>query len=186
MLRSPWLALVMLAACDHAKSASVDRTATQAASTAPSARRSIVDAGAARACTLSYACGLSHPGLGTSSNTTSVDFATCEMTRSSFSGPFEEPNPLLGPSGVSDASTSKSSTTRLAHADCDRLVELTASITQDDLGKAQESAQVDTTACTLSLMCASDPSRWAFQVQRQSLTGGGAVVNLLHALLAAH
>jgi len=141
----------------------------------------MVDETTVRACTLSYGCGLSHPGLGTSMRRTSIDFATCTKTVSSESGPFER---SPGPLGRSDASTHTSSSAPVSPTECVRLQKLTAAITGEDAKRESESAQVDTEACDLTLACPPD-SQPKFSVQRQSLTGAGAVVTLIDALQRA-
>jgi hypothetical protein len=175
MLRSPFVAALLLVACDRTQHPSADLVA----SATPA--RALVDDKSIGACQLSYNCGLSHPGLGSSSRTTSIDFATCVATRSSQSGPFE---PTPGPFGPSDASTHTSSSSNIAPAECTRLQKLTTAITDEDAKREQEPALVDTEACTLTLTCPPD-ARPKISVQRQSLTGGGAVVTLINALQSA-
>ncbi len=143
--------------------------------------RALVDDKSIGACQLSYSCGLSHPGLGSSSRTTWIDFATCVETRSSESGPFEA---IPAPPGSSDASTRTSSSSHVAPAECARLQKLTTAITDEDAKREQEPALVDTEACTLTLTCPPD-AQPKISVQRQSLTGVGAVVTLINAMQSA-
>ena len=137
----------------------------------------LVGAGTVRSCTASYSCGMSHPGLGSWSRTTSVDFATCTKTVASESGPFDAPPPP--PGQTSDASTSSSRSTPVPPPECARLQALVTSITADDARREMESAQMDSTACDLTVTCG---TATLVSVQRQSPTGPGPVAKLIAAL----
>ena len=152
------------------------RREPKAASVAPVAS-GLVDAATARTCTVAYACGMSHPGLGTWSQSTSVDLAACTKTVASASGPFEAPPPP--PGETSDASTASSKTTPLPASECERLANLVAAITADDARRESESAQIDTAACDLTVTCGGAAK---ISVQRQSRTGAGPVAKTIAAL----
>ena len=132
----------------------------------------VVDEATARSCTLTYTCGLSHPGLGSYSRSTSVDLGTCEKTVATSSGNFGEPG---------DASAGRSA---VSAAECLRLQKLLGEVTDDDARRAAEAAQMDSTACTLDVSCKAGP-RPKITVQRQSLEGSLRVVVLIRALQAA-
>jgi hypothetical protein len=133
----------------------------------------LVDEATVSRCELRHACGMSHPGLGSFEQATSVDLGSCVKTSSSASGAFEGP-PL-------DAS---SASAPISAADCATLKKLVVDITADDVKREQEAAQVDTTACTLTVTCKPDIAP-KVSVQRQTLTGGGHVVKLIAALQRA-
>jgi hypothetical protein len=153
---------------------------TVATSAAPrSSATPYVDVRALDTCTLTYQCGLSHPGLGTTSDATELRFATCDKTVSSYSGPWRDAPP--SPNAVKQSKT----VTKVAAATCTRLREMTAAITPADVDAAQESAVVDSTACGLSLDCGADAGGRRFDAQRQSLHGPLRVVQLAIALQAA-
>ena len=137
----------------------------------------LVDAGTVRSCKASYSCGMSHPGLGTWSRTTSVDFATCTKTVASESGPFNAPPPP--PGHTSDASTSSSSSTLFPAAEWARLQALVTALTAEDARRESEIAQIDTTACDLTVTCG---TATLVTVQRQSRTGPGPVAKVIAAL----
>lgn len=71
--------------------------------------------------------------------------------------------------------------TPVAPADCERLKSLVASVTGADLGSAHEPAKMDTAACQLDVECGAPPTK-AFDVQRQTMTGKGHVVELIRAV----
>ena len=75
------------------------------------------------ACTVTFSCGLSHPGLGSSSRTTSVDLGKCERASWSESGPYNPTSPRNPP---------KKTITKLAKAACDHLTDLASSLGQAD------------------------------------------------------
>jgi hypothetical protein len=66
--------------------------------------------------------------------------------------------------------------------ECDKLRRLVLAITDEDTRGEQESAQIDTEACTLQLRCTSDVDRPRIYVQRQSLEGKGHVAQAMRAL----
>jgi hypothetical protein len=177
-----WL-LLLLAGCRHPAPAPADAAIATTTTAAPSAVPSssatpYVDVTALDACTLTYQCGLSHPGLGTTSDATALRFATCDKTVSSYRGPWRDAPPS------SKAVKESKRVTKIASPTCKRLREMTAAITPADVAAAQESAIMDSTACGLSLDCADDAGR-RFDVQRQSLSGPLRVVRLVVALQAA-
>ncbi len=134
-------ALLVVLGCNRASSTSV--------ADAQAATGFVVDAATVPSCTIAYSCGLSHPGLGSSSHTTSIDFATCERTSATESGPFRSDVPIAR--GDASARVSTKSTTHLASADCARVRDVLTSVTPTDARAAQESAQMDTEACGLTL-----------------------------------
>lgn len=166
------LALLAIAGCSRPSSVASDPQPAEAGTT-------VVDDATAGSCTVTYSCGLSHPGLGSSSRTTTVDLATCEKAHATESGPFES-----APSPVQDASAHQStrSTTHLSSADCARVRAAVVAVTKDDARAAQESAQIDTEACGLTLQCKGD-SAARLSVQRQTTTGPSRVEKLIRAVL---
>jgi hypothetical protein len=144
----------------------------------PDAPRGIVDATLAAKCVVEFGCFLSHPGLGSSGSATAVDLATCVRTTTSHDGPYEDGTSRSEPTG-SSAETKKS---RPASPDeCAQIAGLVAAITVDDTRSAQEAAEVDTSACFLSVTCppAAEP---VLRVQRQTTTGGSRVEQLIRAV----
>src|ERR1700690_1787504 len=97
----PWLwAFALLLSCDRQREPD--------AAVAVQVSRAVVDEATVPRCVLAYTCWLSHPGLGSGSQSSSVDFATCTKTVSSESGPYEsEPTP------IADASTSSKKSSAL-------------------------------------------------------------------------
>lgn len=157
--------LVLAIACnrpapDAVGSVATAQTATTAA-TPPSATVAavlpLVDDATSRTCTVAYGCGLSHPGLGTSMRSTSVDLATCARSSSTSSGPFGHP--------AAPAVTSS----KMEAADCERLRKLVTAVTADDAQREQESAHMDSEACSLTVTCGGAQK---INVQRQSASAG--------------
>lgn len=142
----------------------------------PAPPRRLVDPGTAQKCTLTYHCGLSHPGLGRTSNVVSIDLAACTKVVTSSSGPYEDDLPR--PPGPPPAPPPK---TTLAPATCADLAKRVGEITDRDAREAQESARMDTAACSLAVSC---PEQ-LMSVQRQSLTGPSPVVKLIQAMHSA-
>jgi hypothetical protein len=170
--------VVALAACNQKSSVSASAAASSSATSAPAV---VVDDATVPACTLSYSCGLSHPGLGSSSRTTTIDFATCTRTTESESGPWSSAN-APPPRADASARSSTKSTTKLSSADCARVRAALTAVTQADAKAAQESAQMDTEACGLTLQCKGDPAP-RLSVQRQSTAGPSRVEMLIRAVL---
>ena len=168
-------ALLALAACN--RSTSVARSEPDAQP--QRAALVVVDDATVPSCTVSYQCGLSHPGLGSSSRTTSVDMSTCTRTTSSESHAYERTPP---PPSDKDASARSSSSTKLSSADCARIRAALTALTQADARAAQESAHVDTEACSVSLDCKGDAAS-RLDVQRQTITGPSRVEELIRAVL---
>ena len=132
-------------------------------------------AGPITACTATFTCGLSHPGLGSSMRATSVDLGKCERASWSESGPYDPTSPRNPP---------PKTITKVAKPDCDRLLDLASSLGPSDRAAAMESAHVDTEACSLSITCAGDASA-RFDVQRQTTTGATRVEQTIRAVLGA-
>lgn len=172
--------LVALAGCSRQSSVTSDPDTAQATATKPGAGTPVVDDATAGSCTVTYSCGLSHPGLGSSSRTTSVDFATCERTAATESGPFQSNVPTAFGDGATRLSTN--STTHLSSADCARVRAAAVALTQEDARAAQESAHIDTEACGLTLACKGEPAP-RLSVQRQTTTGPSRVEKLIRAVL---
>ncbi|HEY2369279.1 MAG TPA: hypothetical protein VGH87_22935 [Polyangiaceae bacterium] len=150
-------------------------TATAAASTVSSAP--IVAGPPITSCTASFECGLSHPGLGSSSRTTSVDLGKCERARWSESGPYNPTSPRNPPAKT---------ITKVSKADCDRLRDLAASLGPPDRVATMESAHMDSEACSLSIDCTGDADVVErFRVQRQTTTGGTRVEQTIRAVQGA-
>jgi hypothetical protein len=162
--------LVMVACTKHEEQSSSSVAATQvqvafdAMAIAPAPIMS---------CTVTFSCGLSHPGLGSSSRTTSVDLAKCERASWSESGPYNPTSPRNPP---------VKTITKLAQAQCDRVRALASSLGPADATAAMESAQVDSEACGLSIMCPGEPND-RFRVQRQTTTGATRVEQTIRAVL---
>jgi hypothetical protein len=174
-------ALVALAACDRATSVarSGPDAQPQGAALVVQGAALVVDDATVPSCTVSYQCGLSHPRLGSSSRTTSVDMSTCTRTTSSESRAYERTPP---PPSQKDASSRSSSSTKLSTADCARIRAALTAVSQADARAAQESAQVDTEACSVSLDCKGDAAP-RLDVQRQTITGPSRVEELIRAVL---
>jgi hypothetical protein len=153
-------------------SATVSVSATASAPVAPVVP-TLIDAATARRCTVTYNCGLSHPNLGSTSNTTSVDLATCTKTVASSSGKWEDPPDLR-------KSTSNKST--LPAAKCDRVRDILSTITAADARAASESARMDSMACSISATCPPD-TKPKLDVQRQTSSGVTPVETLIRAVL---
>ncbi len=141
----------------------------------------LIDGGAVLGCRASYNCGLSHPGLGSSSNETAVDLTTCTKTVSSESGPWESTR--LPPGQVDPQRKSKREATKIDKAVCARVGVLAAAVTDADT-RDQEAAHMDSTACSLRLTCGAEAAQ-IYTVQRQTLTGSGHVVELIRAIQTA-
>jgi hypothetical protein len=124
-------------------------------------------------CTVTFSCGLSHPGLGSSSRTTSVDLAKCERASWSESGPYNPTSPRNPP---------KKTITKVAKAECDRVNDLAGSLGPADATAAMESAQIDREACSLSITCPGETND-RFRVQRQTTTGATRVEQTIRAVL---
>jgi uncharacterized protein YukE len=148
-------------------SVSASATAIASATVAP------VDAGPITACGVSFSCGLSHPGLGSSSRTTSVDLGKCERTSWSESGPWRPTRPRKPP---------EKTTSKVAATDCERLRDLASTLGPADARAASESAHMDSEARSLSIMCAGDAAA-RFDVQRQTTTGATRVEQTIRAVL---
>lgn len=139
----------------------------------PTPRR-FVDTASAAKCTLSYYCGLSHPGLGSTSDLIAADLAQCTKTVSHSSRPYEEaPRPASPPPPPPKK--------KLAAATCRDLAKMLSEITDRDVREAREAARRDTRACKLHAACPEE----LFSVQRQTLTGQSPVVKLILALHSA-
>jgi hypothetical protein len=171
--------LVVLVACtkhdEPTSSVGVAPTATEtptatatitASASAPTAPQPPITA-----CTAAFTCGMSHPGLGSHSRTSSVDLGTCERASWSESGPYDPTSPRNPPTKT---------ITKLTKADCDRLRDLASSLGPADQRAAMESAHVDMEACDLSITCG-DVQR--FRVQRQTTTGGTRAEQTIRAVL---
>ncbi len=171
------LVFFAVAACNPKSSVS----ASAAASSSASAPAFVVDDATVPACTLAYSCGLSHPGLGSSSRTTTIDFATCTRTTESESGPWPSAN-APPPRPDASARTSHKSSTQLSAADCARVRAALTAVTPTDARDAQESAHMDSEACGLSLSCKGDPAP-RMSVQRQTTSGSSRVEALIRAVL---
>ena len=148
-------------------SGSTTATASATASAAPPSP--ITD------CSVQFSCGLSHPGLGSSSRTSSVDLGKCERTSWSESGPYNPTSPRNPPTKT---------ITKLAKPACDRLRDLAASLGPADARAASESAHIDSEACGLTITCTGDAGdTQRFSVQRQTTTGGTRVEQAIRAVL---
>lgn len=156
-------------------------TATPSTASSSASARALIDGAAVSRCRASYNCGLSHPGLGSRFNETAVDLAACTKTVSSESGPWESQPPP--PGQIDPRRKSKRETTKIDKAACARVGALAAAVTDAD-ARDQEPAHMDSTACSLRLTCGTDAAP-IYTVQRQTLTGGGHVVELIRAIQAA-
>lgn len=182
-LMRPLLIVMLATACNPSRHGGADAGSSgihagtdASAGSADVAARRLVDAALAGKCTLTYHCGLSHPGLGSSSNAVSVDLAACTKTVTSSSGRYDQaeaPPPRTPPPPPPK--------TPLTPATCAALEQLVSEITDVDAREAQESAQVDTTACRLSARCPHE----LISVQRQSYSGVSRVEKLIVALQSA-
>jgi len=166
------LVLVFFVACtkreEQATTQSLPSVTATASSSAPASAGPITD------CSVTFECGLSHPGLGSSSRTTSVDLGKCERSSWSESGPYDPTSPRNPP---------KKTITAVAKSDCDRLRNLASLLGPDDARAASESAHVDMEACSLSIDCAGDAQpAGRFRVQRQTTTGGTRVEQTIRAV----
>ncbi len=132
--------------------------------------RGVIDSASVNTCIVDYTCGLSHPGLGTSSRSTRVDLATCTRSTSTESHAYEE-----------KTSPPQTTSAVLGPGKCDRVRAALLAVTSDDARREQEAAQMDSTACTLTATCG-DASAPKISVQRQSLTGTGHVTLLIREL----
>lgn len=148
----------------------------------PIAAAPIMDAKSATSCVVAFGCFLSHPGLGSSGSSSSVNLATCERTTTSYNGPYDDGHSPPVPTKASSASTPKPNVTPLARDACAKIVEMIAAMTADDVRTAQESAQMDSTACTLTVMCPPNTTP-SFAVQRQTTSGPSRVEQLIRAVL---
>ena len=155
--------------------AATSDAATSDAATSDAPPRRLVDSSKAPKCTLTYHCGLSHPGLGRTSDAVTIDLGACSKTVTRSSVPYE---PLPLPRDRPPAPPPK---TKLARATCADLARRVGSITDRDASEAQESARRDSTACLLEARC---PEQ-LIVVQRQSLSGSSPVVQLIQAMHAA-
>jgi hypothetical protein len=77
--------------------------------------------------------------------------------------------------------STKPAPTPIKAADCARIKALLASVTAGDVEAAREPAKVDTAACGLRVECGAPPAR-AIDVERQTTTGSGHVVELIRAV----
>jgi hypothetical protein len=153
-------------------SAAASTTTSATASAAPVVA---ADAGPITNCTASFTCGLSHPGLGTSSRTTSVDLGKCERASWSESGPYNPTSPRNPPTKT---------ITKVAKAQCDRLRDLVSSLGPSDRTAAMESAHIDSEACGLTIMCTGE-EKARFEVQRQTTSGATRAEQTIRAIQGA-
>lgn len=200
------LLLLFVAACSRPDAArggdasndsasAVLASAAAPASAAPAAdpNAPLVELSRASTCSASHSCSLSHPGLGSSGRGTAVDLATCTRTTWSWSGPWkaashsppvEHPIEDLHPVASGRASATpppKPAPTPIAPAECEHLKMLVASVTAKDVTEAREPAKMDTAACGLTVECGM-PRASAINVQRQTTSGSGHVVELIRAV----
>lgn len=139
----------------------------------PPPGKPIVDVALAATCTISFDCGQSHPGLGTSANTRAADLATCTRTTSSFAGPYDGGSPATGTPKPPPVAT------KIPADQCRDLAALLATITDLDVAAAQESAQMDSIACGLRVVCGGVDK---LRVQRQTTSGSTRIEQLIRAL----
>jgi hypothetical protein len=170
------LLLLALAACHSKGPVGGDAAQIVDAAAAPAF---VVDDATVPGCTLAYTCGLSHPGLGSSSRTTTVDFATCTRTTASESGPWHDDAPARPDASARTSTTSRA---QLSPADCARLRAALTAVTRSDTIEASESAHMDSEACGLSLTCKGDAVP-RMNVQRQTTSGASRVEALIRAVL---
>lgn len=176
------LLAALLAACSRGQPGSPDAGSGRVGperrddDASPASPRRLVDAGTAQKCTLTYHCGLSHPGLGRTSNEVAIDLVACTKTVTRSSLPYED-DPPPPPDRPPVPPVKKA----LASATCADLAKRVSEITDRDEREAQESARMDTTACSLTVSC---PEQ-LISVQRQSLTGPSPVVKLIQAMHSA-
>jgi hypothetical protein len=181
------LAFLLFVACDKPQKAEVAPTsdmattsATATASVTASASVTtapLVDAATLPKCTLVHSCGLSHPGLGSSSRTTSIELATCARTYATSSGPWNE---QPSPTGQSQTKTTSTKSV-LAPIACRQLKDLLTTLTQADARAAQESAKMDSEACSLALTCTGETTP-RLQVQRQTTSGPSRVEQVIRSM----
>jgi hypothetical protein len=165
--------LVLLVGCDrHEATPLVSEPVLVAVETGSPVGHSLVEASIVDRCEVTYACGMSHPGLGTFLQSTSIDLGTCVQTTSTQSGPFGE---------RADASTESAPA---LPADCATLKKLVLDVTDADARIEQESARVDTAACGVRVTCKPDVQP-KISVQRQTVSGSGHVVKLIQGLQSA-
>jgi len=124
-------------------------------------------------CTATFSCGLSHPGLGSSHRTYSVDLGKCERAYWAESGPYDPTSPRNPP---------KKTITKLDKADCDRLRDFAAALGPSDRTAAMESAHMDSEACGLTITCPGE-DKARFDVQRQTLSGPTRVEQTIRAVM---
>lgn len=145
----------------------------------------LVEASNVSTCAVRHSCSLSHPGLGSSTRGTGVNLTTCTRTSWASSGGWRaapgEDEPSEPKGSAQKAKDSGPASTPVASADCARLKRLVASVTPADLASAHEPAPRDTAFCQLYVECGSPPTK-AFDVQRQTTTGQGHVVELVRAV----
>jgi hypothetical protein len=153
----------------------------------PLAERPVLDEKLAATCVVTYSCGLSHPGLGTSLTATSVDLATCTRTTRSESGPYVDAEPLSpaprsAPLAPRPAPPPPSPPPGSLPADqCRHVLALVMAITPSDARAAQESAHVDSTACDLEVACPPNNAS-KLRIQRQTTSGKSRVEELIRSL----
>lgn len=173
------LVLVLVVACtkheDQQATSGVPETLPSAPSASVAASAPAAPSVPITACTVTFRCGLSHPGLGSSSRTYSVDLGKCERAYWSESGPYNPTSPRNPP---------QKTITKLTKADCDRVRDLAASLGPADRTAAMESAHMDSEACGLSITCA-DEAKERFDVQRQTTTGSTRVEQTIRAVMGA-
>ena len=162
--------LFFVACTKHEEQSTSAMTLPQSASSVAAS-----DAGPITACTVTFTCGLSHPGLGSGERTTSVDLGKCERASWSESGPYDPTSPRNPP---------EKTITKVAQAECDRLRALAASLGPADAREAQESAHIDMEACGLTITCSGETNA-RFDVQRQTTTGRTRVEQTIRAVLGA-
>jgi hypothetical protein len=158
-------------------SATTATAASSSASSSPAVATTVVDVATLPKCTLVHSCGLSHPGLGSSSRSTSIELATCMRNQATSSGPWHEQPSPTGQSQTKSTSTKSV----LAPIACTHLKDLLTSVTQDDVRDARESAKMDSEACSLELSCTGDPAP-RLRVQRQTTSGTSRVEQVIRAM----
>lgn len=143
----------------------------------PPSERPILDAKVAATCVVTYSCGLSHPGLGTSLDEVSVDLSKCTRSKRSENGPYESnvPNQPARPAPPPPPPVP------LPADQCRRVLALVSTITPSDARDAQESAQIDSTACDLEVLCPPGNAS-KVRIQRQTTAGKSRVEELIRSL----
>jgi hypothetical protein len=137
----------------------------------------LIDAKLATMCVVTYSCGLSHPGLGTSLDAVSVDLAKCTRTKRSESGPYESEVPV----SPQAKAPSPPPPVPIPPAQCRRVAALVSAITPSEARDAKESAHIDSTACGLDVVCPPDTAP-KLRIQRQTTSGKSRVEELIRSL----